>query len=32
MDVLAGQKLGEAYADAIVHGPAFKYAIERVRG
>jgi acid phosphatase (class A) len=32
MDVLAGQKLGEAYADVIVEQPAFKAAVERIRG
>lgn len=32
MDVLAGQKLGEAYADAIVNRSQFKNAIECIRG
>ena len=32
MDVLAGQKLGQAYADVIVEQPAFKQAVERIRG
>ena len=32
MDVLAGQKLGEAYADMIVGQTAFKNAVERIRG
>jgi acid phosphatase (class A) len=32
MDVLAGQKLGEAYADAIVDRSQFKQAIECIRG
>lgn len=32
MDVLAGQKLGEAYADVIVEQPAFRDAVERIRG
>ena len=32
MDVLAGQKLGQAYADVIVEQPAFEQAVERIRG
>ena len=32
MDVLAGQKLGNAYADVIVKQPAFKQAVQRIRG
>jgi acid phosphatase (class A) len=32
MDLLAGQKLGQPYADVIVEQPAFTRAIERVRG
>jgi len=32
LDVLAGQKLGNAYADVIVTQPAFREAIERTRG
>ena len=32
MDVLAGQKLGEAHADLIVEQPAFEDAVERIRG
>ena len=32
MDVLAGQKLGNAYADVIVRQPAFEEALERIRG
>ena len=32
MDVLAGEKLGQAYADVIVKQPAFTQAIERIRG
>ena len=31
MDVLAGQKLGHAYADAILEQPAFEEAVERIR-
>jgi len=31
MDVSEGQKLGHAYADAIIAGPAFKDSIETVR-
>jgi acid phosphatase (class A) len=32
MDVLAGQKLGNAYADEIVSQSAFEEAVERIRG
>jgi acid phosphatase (class A) len=32
MDVLSGQKLGDAFADVIVGQPAFKEAVERIRG
>lgn len=32
MDVLAGQKLGNAYADVIAAQPAFKDAVKRIRG
>lgn len=32
VDVVAGRKLGHAYADVIVEQPAFKAAIERIRG
>ena len=32
MDVLAGEKLGQADADVIVEQPAFTQAIERIRG
>ena len=32
MDVLAGQKLGNAYADVIVAQPAFEEAVRRIRG
>ena len=32
MDVLTGQKLGAAYADVIVQQPAFKQAVQRIRG
>lgn len=31
-DVLAGQKLGNAYADVILEQPAFKEAVARIRG
>lgn len=32
MDVLAGQRLGEAFADVIVKQPAFREAVQRIRG
>jgi len=32
IDVVFGQKLGEAFADVIVKQPAFKDAVERIRG
>lgn len=32
IDVTAGQKLGQAYADVIVKQAAFKEAVERIRG
>jgi acid phosphatase (class A) len=32
IDVVAGQTLGEAYADVIVEQPAFRDAVERIRG
>lgn len=32
MDVLAGQRLGNAYADVIVTQPAFREAVQRIRG
>lgn len=32
MDVLAGQRLGNAYADVIVNQPAFWEAVERIHG
>jgi acid phosphatase (class A) len=32
MDVLTGQSLGHAYADVIVKQPAFREAVERIRG
>lgn len=32
MDVLAGQRLGNAFADAIIAQPAFADAVKRIRG
>jgi acid phosphatase (class A) len=32
IDVIFGQKLGDAFADVIVQQPAFKQAIKRIRG
>ena len=32
MDVLAGQKLGNAYADVIIKGQAFKDSLKKIRG
>ncbi len=32
VDVLAGQKLGNAYADVIIAQPAFAEAVKRIRG
>ena len=32
MDVIAGQTLGNAYADVILKQPAFQEAVERIRG
>jgi len=32
IDVIFGQKLGDAFADVIVEQPAFKEAIKRIRG
>ncbi len=32
IDVILGQKLGDAFADVIVEQPAFKEAIKRIRG
>ncbi len=32
MDVLTGQRLGEAYADVIVKQPSFRKAVKRIKG
>ena len=32
MDVVAGQKLGNAYADVIMAQPAFKEALKKIKG
>ena len=32
MDVISGQKLGNAYADVIIEGPTFKEALIKIKG